>query len=119
MDITVTKLLEDNVYKVTIETVGFSQSDLDLLADFDEPKAEVGGQVDDGGTTVYTTLDSLQREIKSGFPYVQKFDADTMGSNALLAANAWATQVTTNITNALTALRALSNSFDGTTTTTV
>lgn len=109
MKIRTEKLLDGNVYRVTISTEDFSELDLELMAKYDEPEIDVGGSFT--GPPAFT-LPSNLAGIKSGSPFKEGFDEDDFG-DAEDRANVWAAEVTQRIKDELTTLRSNSDGFTG------
>lgn len=110
------RVLEDNVYRVSLQTEDWSERDTRLMEKYGEPEIDIGGTFpDDGsgsGSGVTFTLDSKLYGVKTGSPFTYGFDArdyDDAEARALL----WATTIISRITDAMTTLRANDDGFMG------
>lgn len=117
MDITINKVLTDNVYRVTILTGNFSTAENTLLSKFGEPEIEIAGTItDDSGLTfALNTSSSTSITMKTGFlgGVTQEFDGDDY-DDAKQRADAWASTIRRRITEAFNTLRARYDGFSGT-----
>jgi hypothetical protein len=112
MQIRTFKLLENNVFKVRIETADFSEQENENMVEFGEPEVEIG---DDFTGPPAFTLETRLVLLKNGSPFSQSFDTrDELTPQAAEdKANVWAVEVVDRIKTAVTALRALTDDFSG------
>lgn len=102
------KLLNNDIYQVSIYTESWSQNDLDLMAKFSEPEIDLGGDF----TSPTFTLPTDLAKIKSDSPFTMSFDvADA--ADAKDRANRWATEIITRLTSAIAALRGHTDDYSG------
>jgi hypothetical protein len=107
----------NDVFFVKTETLSYSAADLELMTKFGEPTVDAGGTFDYGVAQQFT-LASKTCFINKSFPITQSFDATSV-PDAEEKAEAWATEMISRITTAVTNLRALSDTFSRQETTTV
>jgi len=101
--------LADDIYKISLYTEDWSEADKNLIAKFGEPEIDLGG--DFTGPPAFTLSTNLVR-IMSESPFTQSFDGRDY-ADADDRAVVWKDEVSLRIVSAVTALRALSDSFSG------
>ena len=111
------KILNNDIYTVTLRTEDWSEADKVLMTKFGEPEIDLGGSF----TVPTFTLDANLVRILSESPFVESFDSrdDAVAGDALAKANRWATDITTRITSAMGVLRAEADTFSGESVTTI
>lgn len=117
MKIRTFKNLEDNVYRVSIQTEDWSERDMRLMEKYGEPEIDIGGTFLDengsgSGDDFTFTLDSKLYGVKTGSPFSYGFDARDY-ADAETRALLWATTLISRITDAMTTLRANDDGFTG------
>jgi len=112
------RVLVNDVFKQTVYTAEWAQSDQDLMTKFGEPLVEVGGTFDNGSGLIFT-LDPKQVKIMTGFAagVLQTFNGAT-DPQAEAKCLYWGTQVEARIATEVANLRANDDNFSGETTTT-
>ena len=108
------KVLNNDIYQVSMYTEEWSQLDLQLMVKFSEPEIDLGGSF----TVPTFTLANLLAKIKSDSPFNQSFDVNDY-ADAEDRADRWATEMVVRLTSAITALRANSDTYGGETVTTI
>jgi hypothetical protein len=103
------KSIIGNVYQVVIETQDWSELDNELMASYGEPEIDLGGSFT--GPPAFDLPNDLVR-IKSGSPFVEKFDGDDFG-DAEDRATVWADEVVVRLKDAIDTLRSNSDDFTG------
>ena len=100
--------LQNEVYTLRFENdaAAISEEDKQLMNDFGEPEINIGGTFLSGTANEYTLPDAYLK-IRSGFPFVQEFDAksSTFATNTLTKVEAYKTDITSRFTSAFTTLR--------------
>lgn len=111
--------LSNDVYSVTIYTEDWSQGDTKLMDEFGEPQIDLGGDFGTGPGAF--TLPNRLVSILTNSPFTQSFDArDYLATpTAPDAAEAWATEIATRLTAAVTTLRGNVDDFSSETVETV
>lgn len=109
MNIRTFKQIIGNVFQVSINTNDWSQLDNELMASFAEPEINLGG--DFTGPPAFSLANNYSR-IKSGSPFVGRFDGDDY-PDAEDRANVWSAEVIVRLKAAITALRANTDDFTG------
>jgi len=109
MKIRTVKSIIGNVYTVQLSTVEWSVNDGELMASYGEPEIDLGG--DFTGPPAFSLPNSLSR-IKSGSPFVGKFDADDE-AQAEDFADIWTVEIIVRLKAAIDALRANTDEFTG------
>jgi len=102
------KLLNNDIYQVSIYTQEWSQGDLDLIVKFGEPEIDLGGDF----TVPTFTLPNDLAKIKSDSPFTVSFDVKD-AADAKDRANRWATDMITRLTSAIATLRGHSDDYSG------
>ena len=100
--------LQNDVYTLRFENdaTAISEEDKQLMNDFGEPEINIGGVFLDGTANEYTLPDAYLK-VRSGFPFIQEFDAksSTFSTNTLTKVEAYKTTITSRFTSAFTTLR--------------
>lgn len=109
MNIRTFKQIIGNVFQVAINTQDWTELDNQLMASFGEPEIDLGGSFT--GPPAFT-LPSNYVRIKSGSPFVGRFDGDDYG-DAEQRADVWADEVVVRLKAAIDALRANTDDFTG------
>jgi hypothetical protein len=103
------KQIVSDVFQVSIHTEDWSEGDDELMASYGEPEIDLGGAFT--GPPAFTLPSNLTR-IKSGSPFIGRFD----GSDHVDAeerADVWAAEVIVRLKAAIDTLRANSDTFTG------
>ena len=109
MKIRVVTEIIGNVFTVQISTVEWSEGDNELMASYGEPEIDLGG--DFTGPPAFSLPHSFSR-IKSGSPFVGKFDYDD-DVQAESYAGVWEAEIIVILKAAITTLRANDDTFTG------
>ena len=109
MNIRTFKQIIGNVFQVSINTEDWSQLDNQLMASFGEPEIDLGGSFT--GPPAFD-LPSNYTRIKSGSPFIGRFDGDDY-NDAEQRADVWTAEVTTRLKTAIDDLRANTDDFTG------
>ena len=109
MKIRTFKKLDNQVYRVSIYTEDWSQSDIQLMTKFAEPEINVGGEFGDSSPADFELDDNYVR-IKSESPFAVAFDGRDY-EDAQARADTWADTIVVRIEAAIAALRAQSDGF--------
>jgi hypothetical protein len=117
MKIRIFRRLEDDVYRVTLQTEDWSERDIRLMEKYGEPEIDIGGDIyADGGSgsgdTPLFTLDTALYGIKTGSPFTYNFDFRDY-ADAETRALAWQATMTQRIQTALATLRSNADAFTG------
>lgn len=102
--------LEGGVYAVTVQTEDWSAADKALMAQYAEPAVATGGSFADEYTEF--TLPEAYARVMTESPFTARFDGrdfDNAEDRALL----WQDTVIERLSAAVTALRALADTFTG------
>jgi len=108
------KVLNNDIYQVSMYTEEWSQLDLELMVKYSEPEIDLGGSF----TVPTFTLPTNLAKIKSDSPFNISFDVNDY-ANAEAMADRWATEIVVRLTAAIVALRANSDTYGGETVTTI
>jgi hypothetical protein len=103
------KQIISDVFQVSIHTQDWSVDDNDLMASYGEPEIDIGGSFT--GPPAFTLPSNLTR-IKSGSPFVGRFDGSDY-ADAEDRADVWQAEVVVRLKAAIDTLRANSNDFTG------
>jgi len=103
------KQIIDDVFQVSIHTEDWSEGDDELMASYGEPEIDLGGSFT--GPPAFTLPSNLTR-IKSGSPFIGRFDGSDY-PDAEERADVWAAEVVVRLKAAIDALRANSDDFTG------
>jgi len=109
MKIIVSQYIENDVFKVNIRAIEYSELELEKMASFGEPEINLGGTFT--GPPGYTLPDSYAK-IKTGVPFLAACDVRDY-ANAEDRAVVWATEIVTRLKSAITSLRAMTDSYTG------
>lgn len=108
--------IENDVWTLTFvnDPVELSENDKSLMQRFGEPEIEVGGTYLTGDPNEFT-LPTEQVKIRSDFPFTAEFDSkgapfDTATQIKVLA---YRDDIVSRFTDALTTLRAMTDTFTG------
>lgn len=109
MNIRTFKQIIGNVFQVSINTDDWSELDNQLMASYGEPEIDLGGSFT--GPPAFD-LPSNYSRIKSGSPFIGRFDGDDYG-DAEQRADVWADEVVVRLKAAIDTLRANNDDFTG------
>ncbi|MGG3891988.1 hypothetical protein [Metabacillus fastidiosus] len=119
MKLVINKNLSNNNYEVTIDIVDITLEEQELIKDFGNPSINIGGTLteDDGlgGTITVATLGDQFKTLPLDIPLTRTFTQAQYGLNAQKVADTYAKVTSDKIQAAITALKAKSDSFSGTT----
>lgn len=114
MQVKFIKNLSGSKFQITVQTIAFAQTDIDLMSDFGEPEIEMGGAILDSGPNLLMTMASNKKKLKTDLSqFFIEFDnlsGESIG-NAEDIADAYQLTITNRITTALTLLRAQTDTF--------
>ena len=100
--------LQNDVYTLRFENdaTAISEEDKQLMNDFGEPEINIGGTFLPATANTYVLPDAYLK-VRSGFPFIQEFDAksSTFSTNTLTKVAAYKADITTRFTSAFTTLR--------------
>lgn len=101
--------MDDAVFRIVIETEGWSEGDRTLMEQYGEPEINVGGEVDYlfGGEQKTKVFGDEYVRVLNGFPYSRGFDSRDYSSTdeARAVGVAWKEIVLGRIDAAVVALR--------------
>jgi len=109
MKIRTVKEIIGNIFTVQVSTEEWSENDNESMASYGEPEIDLGG--DFTGPPAFSLPSTFSR-IKSGSPFIGKFDGDDE-AEAEDFADVWATEIIARLKAEITTLRALSDEFTG------
>lgn len=106
MNITRIKTINANKYTVEFRD-SFTTNELQLITKYGDPRVNVGGTFT--GPPAFTLPDKY-RELKAGFPYSYYMDKsdDVLAEEKM---NVWSSEVRQRMIDAITALRAQTDTF--------
>ena len=110
MKIRVFENMDDSVFRVVVNTEGFSQNDIKLMCQFGEP------EIDCGGTVTYTYDETEKTKefgsnlvrVVHGFPFAFGFDSrdyDGCSDEAIAVGSKWVSDLKDQISRVMVALR--------------
>ena len=110
MKIRVFENMDDAVFRVVVNTEGFSQNDIKLMCQFGEP------EIDCGGTVTYTYDETEKTKefgsnlvrVVHGFPFAFGFDSrdyDGRSDEAVAVGSKWVSDLKDQISRVMVALR--------------
>ena len=108
------KVLNNDIYQVSMYTEEWSQLDLQLMVKFSEPEIDLGGDF----TSPTFILPHLLVKIKSDSPFNISFDVNDY-ADAEDRADSWATEILSRLDDAITTLRTNSDTYGGETVVTI
>lgn len=116
MKLVIDKKLNNNNYEVVVKLEDIQPEETELFADFGHPTINVGGDLTkQGGATPEVTVGDSFKYLQTDFPITKVFTKAQYGANAENVAIAFADTVTLRVQTAITALKAKSDSFTGST----
>lgn len=96
--------LNNNVYRISIQTEDWSQQDLRLMAEFGEPSVDLGGEFEADTSDVFE-LPARPVRVKSDIhKMIQDFDGRD-NINSKNRAMAWETEMISRLTDSIIELR--------------
>lgn len=110
MKIRVFENMDDAVFRVVVNTEGFSQNDIKLMCQFGEPEIDCGGAV----TYTYNETEKTKEfgsnlvRVVHGFPFVCGFDSrdyDGGSDEAVAVGSKWVSDLKDQISRVMGALR--------------
>lgn len=110
MKIRVFENMDDAVFRVVVNTEGFSQNDIKLMCQFGEPEIDCGGTV----TYTYDETDKTKEfgsnlvRVVHGFPFAFGFDSrdyDGGSDEAVAVGSKWVSDLKDQISRVMGALR--------------
>ncbi|QQO97370.1 hypothetical protein Molly5_85 [Maribacter phage Molly_5] len=122
MKLTFVKSIVEGKFLIVVSTTEFAQSDLDLMALHGEPIVSIGGELNDTDDAFLMNFPKVDRLIKSDLPYTIEVSDSTVPNNALSlldVALSITAKVQLVIDQAMTDLRAKTDTFSGTTEVTI
>jgi hypothetical protein len=112
----VTRSISNDIWKISfaLDSEKFSASDKELIAKFGEPVFDAGGVFLDNTENSYNLPNKYIR-IKTDLPFVQTFDSTSapFDTNTQIKAEAYQAAFVARYTQALSELRAKSDTFTG------
>ncbi|MGG4105133.1 hypothetical protein AAXB25_14550 [Paenibacillus lautus] len=116
MKLVIEKKLANNNYEVSISLSDILDVETEMFSDYGNVQINIGGELTaNGGTTPEATIGDAFKYIPTDFPVVRVFTKAQYGDKAEAVANAFADTVSGRIQTAITALKAKTDSFTGST----
>ncbi|WP_090739450.1 hypothetical protein [Paenibacillus sp. Mc5Re-14] len=116
MKLVIEKKLANNNYEVSIAVADIQEVETELFNDYGKIQINIGGELKvTGGTTPEATIGDSFKYLPTDFPIVRVFTQAQYGDKAQVVANAFADTISERVQTAITALKAKSDSFTGTT----
>jgi len=112
MRVKVFTTIENDVFKVLLETDQFTDTEQKKMEEFGQPEINVGGVYLATTVNEYTIPNKYVR-IRQDFPYTQNFDSRdaAFSTNTAIKSNAWKTAVLTRLDDAIVTLLAENADF--------
>lgn len=116
MKLVIDKKLANNNYEVVISVADLQEAETELFADFGKVSINIGGELTKkGGATPETKIGDVFKYVPTDLPITRVFTQAQYGDKAEDVAIAFADTVQQRIETAITALKAKSDGFTGTT----